>query len=72
MRDPQYYQYNYVAAPPTGEGNEGDSFECIAHGDLNGDGVLSTFKMLGAIQAGTAGGLELTLTPGLEITNPDD
>ena len=72
MRDPQFYQYNYVATPPTGGGDTGDSFECIARGDLNGDGVLSTFRMLGAIQEGSAGGKELTLAPAIEATNPED
>jgi type IV pilus assembly protein PilA len=72
VKDPQYFQYNYVATPPTGGANAGDSFECIARGDLNGDGVLSSFKLAGAIQAASGGGMELTLAPAMVVTNPED
>jgi type IV pilus assembly protein PilA len=50
MDEPQYYSYNYVL---TGSGSgTGDSFTATANGDLNGDGVPSTFTLLGAIGAG--------------------
>ncbi len=46
---PQYYQYSYVM---TGSGSEpGDSFEATARGDLNGDGIYSTFTLRGRINA---------------------
>ena len=50
ISQPQYYQYDYKR---TGSGLlTGDSFEAIAHGDLNGDGVTSTFSVRGQIGAG--------------------
>jgi type IV pilus assembly protein PilA len=71
MKDPQYYQYNYVAAPATGGGNVGDAFTGLAQGDLNGDGVLSRFELAGEIQQGGSG-IELMLAPNISETNPDD
>ena len=47
MTMPQYYQYDYKRS---GSGLlPGDRFEAIAHGDLNGDGVTSTFSIQGQI-----------------------
>jgi type II secretory pathway pseudopilin PulG len=43
---PQYYMYAYTSA---GSGNVGDTFTATANGDLNGDGVLSTFQLYGAV-----------------------
>ena len=42
MNDPQYYMYNYLT--PTAS-----TFSCTAQGDLDGDGVASTFSILGAL-----------------------
>lgn len=39
MRTPQYFQYDYEATPT--------SFVARAHGDLDGDGVFSTFEVTG-------------------------
>ncbi len=55
---PIYYQYSYTATR--------DSFEVVAHGDLNGDGVLSTFRIRGKAVDG-----EVTLAP-IEIENEDE
>lgn len=44
MTSPQYYSYEYIS--------NGDSFEVVARGDLNGDGVLSTFRTRGRVQPG--------------------
>lgn len=44
MSQPQYFQYRYEATP-TG-------FTATAHGDLNGDGVVSTFEKKGSIAGG--------------------
>jgi type IV pilus assembly protein PilA len=44
--DPQYYLYGYTV---TGTSSIGDSFTASANGDLNGDGLLSTFSIAGAI-----------------------
>jgi hypothetical protein len=69
MSAPQYYMYNYVsdgnsAATPTVVGTQ---FTGTANGDLNGDGVLSTFQLLGAV-AGT----NLYLAPNMLQTDPEE
>jgi type IV pilus assembly protein PilA len=46
---PQYFMYNYTTS---GTSSPGDSFNAIANGDLNGDGVPSTFQLTGAINSG--------------------
>jgi type IV pilus assembly protein PilA len=43
---PQYFLYTYAVS---GTVHPGDSFTATAHGDLNGDGVQSTFALTGAI-----------------------
>ncbi|MCW5832830.1 MAG: hypothetical protein KIS78_10505 [Labilithrix sp.] len=43
--------------------SSGDTFVTRAHGDLDGDGVLSTFEMRGSAKAGEAPRLE----PGLYV-----
>jgi type IV pilus assembly protein PilA len=69
MSAPQYYMYNYLsdgnsAATPTVVGTQ---FTASANGDLNGDGVLSTFQLLGAV-AGT----NLYLAPNMLQTDPEE
>ncbi len=46
MEAPQYYMYSYSAR---GRAAPGDSFQAVANGDLNGDGVLSTFALSGRV-----------------------
>jgi prepilin-type N-terminal cleavage/methylation domain-containing protein len=46
LDQPQYYMYGYLTA---GSASVGDSFLATANGDLNGDGVLSTFQLSGSI-----------------------
>lgn len=58
MDMPQYYQYSYTASR-TGQ------FEATAHGDLNGDGNVSTFVVRGQVSGGA-----LTIDPQIEETNP--
>jgi type IV pilus assembly protein PilA len=65
MDTPQYYMYSYRAS---GTGKPGDSFTATANGDLNGDGVLSTFTLTG--QVGPTG--DLSIAPTLHETNPDE
>jgi type IV pilus assembly protein PilA len=48
MDDPQYFQYQYTAANPTATNG---TFSCLAHGDLDGDGVSSTFYVAGGVQS---------------------
>lgn len=45
MDQAQYYSYSYTSVPAT-------SFTATANGDLNGDGVLSTFSISGVVQSG--------------------
>lgn len=66
MDAPQYYAYSYVASGTTGAVN--DSFTATANGDLNGDGVLSTFSLAGAINANYA----LNLAPNFVTVNPEE
>jgi type IV pilus assembly protein PilA len=47
MSDPQYYMYNY-----TGATGAAGTFTAAGQGDLNGDGVLSTFSIGGAVTGG--------------------
>lgn len=71
MQDPQYYVYNYGV--PGGTGAVGDTFNATAQGDLNGDGLPSTFSLSGRIQNDPAGGgLTLTVAPNIVETNPED
>ena len=48
ISDPQYYMYDY-------QGTSGSSgtFTAAGYGDLNGDGVTSTFALAGAVTSGT-------------------
>jgi len=62
---PQYYMYSYVVS---GTSNPGDSFTSTANGDLNGDGVLSTFSMTGAINTGYV----INIAPNMLVVNPDE
>lgn len=69
MSEPQYFLYNYVSA---GGGDKDTGFEAIAQGDLNGDGQLSKFSMLGKIRQGTEGTMDVTLAANLTEVNPEE
>ena len=69
MTDPQYFMYSYDS---NGTGNTSGYFNAIANGDLNGDTTLSTFIVAGKIQSGASGGLECTVAPNIEETNPEE
>jgi type IV pilus assembly protein PilA len=56
---PQYFMYLY-------QGTD-DSFTAIAHGDLNGDGVTSTFEL-----TGRASGDTVTIAPYIAETDPQE
>ena len=62
---PQYYQYAYTSS---GGSSPGGSFTASAHGDLNGDGVLSTFSLTGQVGADD----ELAVAPNLVEVNPEE
>jgi type IV pilus assembly protein PilA len=64
MDEPQYYEYSYVSAstdPNTG------SFIAYANGDLNGDGVYSTFSVSGASNSG-----QVAISPNVQETNSEE
>jgi type IV pilus assembly protein PilA len=63
---PQYYMYNYTLAGSGG--NPGDSFTGVANGDLNGDGILSTFSLAGAITPS----FTVNIAPNFVEVNPDE
>jgi type IV pilus assembly protein PilA len=65
MDQPQYYMYMYTA---TVTGNAGDSFLGTANGDLNGDGVLSTFSITGSVNSSFA----LNIAPNMLEIQPEE
>jgi type IV pilus assembly protein PilA len=62
---PQYFMYTYTVS---GTVNPGDSFTAIANGDLNADGVMSTFSLTGAINSNYA----VNLAPNMLESSPDE
>lgn len=62
MTAPQYYMYTY-----TSNGTSTGDFTSRAQGDLNGDGIASTFEMLGGIENG-----RLKLAPSIGETSPEE
>jgi type IV pilus assembly protein PilA len=69
MQDPQYFQYNYSA---DGTGGDGDTIAAIAQGDLDGDGLLSTYTLSGLVQTGANDDIVLTLSPSIEEIQPEE
>jgi type IV pilus assembly protein PilA len=65
MDAPQYYMYNFTTTTPTAAGG---TFVGTARGDLNGDGVLSTFTLNGVIQPT----MTFALAPNFVELNPDE
>jgi type IV pilus assembly protein PilA len=65
MDAPQYYMYDFKTAAPTAAGG---TFVATAQGDLNGDGVLSTFTLNGIIQPS----MNFSLAPNLVELNPEE
>jgi type IV pilus assembly protein PilA len=65
MDAPQYYQYSYVSP---GTGAAGDTFTATANGDLNGDGVESTFQITGTVNTN----MVLNVAPNLLSVNPEE
>lgn len=63
--EPQYFLYNYTAS---GTSKIGDSFTAIANGDLNADGVQSTFSLTGAISPGYV----INVAPNMLTINPEE
>jgi type IV pilus assembly protein PilA len=65
MDEPQYYMYSYTTQ---GSAAPGDSFTATANGDLNGDGVFSTFSLTGAINSGYI----VNIAPNMLEINPEE
>jgi type IV pilus assembly protein PilA len=63
---PQYYMYGYASSGTSGA--IGDTFTATANGDLNGDGVLSTFTLVGQIGSGYV----LNIAPAIGENNPEE
>jgi type IV pilus assembly protein PilA len=61
---PQFYMYGYTAAGVT---TLNATFTCLAEGDLDGDGILSTFLLRGEAIGG-----RVKLAPSIEELNPDE
>ena len=59
MTDPQYYMYAYSAPTVTGTSA---AFTATANGDLNGNGVLSTFSIAGSVSTKGAINVAPTMT----------
>jgi type IV pilus assembly protein PilA len=62
---PQYYQYMYTTSGTT---QPGDTFTSIANGDLNGDGVYSTFSLTGQINSSFV----INVAPNMAEINPEE
>ncbi len=60
MDAPQYYSYSWASAT--------NNFTATANGDLNGDTILSTFQLLGSVNANGA----LNIAPNILSTNPEE
>jgi hypothetical protein len=69
MSDPQYFMYNYTSSytDPTTGTKDGDTFDAVGQGDLNGDDTLSTFKLSGKVVKGT-----VLVAPNIDETNPEE
>ena len=65
MSTPQYFMYNYLSDAAATK--VGTYITASANGDLNGDGTLSTFQLLGAVRSG-----ELNLAPSISEVNPEE
>jgi type IV pilus assembly protein PilA len=59
LEEPQYFQYSYHATK--------FGFEAVAHGDLNGNGVVSTFQVRGEVKGG-----EVVVAPTIQEENPTE
>ena len=68
---PQYYQYTYTesAASCTSNTIANDDVHALAHGDLDGNGVQSTFDLEGKVASGES---QLTWAPKPLETQPEE
>jgi type IV pilus assembly protein PilA len=64
LEEPQYYAYGYSAS---GTSANSGGFAATAYGDLNGDGVFSTFTVAGTAYSGA-----IAISPNVQETNPEE
>jgi type IV pilus assembly protein PilA len=69
---PIYYMYGYGATGTINPAAAGAAFSATAQGDLDGDGILSTFTLGGAVKAGTSGDLAMVLATTVAESNPEE
>jgi type IV pilus assembly protein PilA len=65
MAAPQYYMYMFTTTTPTAAGG---TWVATAQGDLNGDGVLSTFTLNGLIEPS----MTFSIAPNIIELNPEE
>lgn len=64
LEEPQYFEYEYTSGNTSAmNGN----YTAVAHGDLNGDGVQSTFSVQGSAESG-----QIAISPNIQETNPEE
>ena len=64
LEEPQYYEYEYNVSSTSATNG---AFAGVAHGDLNGDGNLSTFTVNGSAYSGA-----VAISPNIQETNPEE
>jgi type IV pilus assembly protein PilA len=78
LEEPQYYLYQYISSgslaaaqysggTPAGTSASNGGFVAVANGDLNGNGVLSTFAVWGSAESGS-----VAISPNVQETNPEE
>jgi type IV pilus assembly protein PilA len=67
LEEPQYYQYSYSSQAYGGVSATNGGFMAAANGDLNGDGIVSTFSILGAAVNGV-----IAIAPSILEVNPEE
>lgn len=64
LEEPQYYEYEYASGNTSAING---AYTATAHGDLNGDGVYSTFSVQGSAESGA-----IAISPNIQETNPEE
>jgi type IV pilus assembly protein PilA len=74
VTDPTYFQMSYVSSVATGASPAaiGHSVLAVAYGNLDGDTILSTFSLAGAVQGDATNGQAFTLAPSISEANPGE
>jgi type IV pilus assembly protein PilA len=72
MNDPQYYMYGYTGPATASAGADQAVFTCTAQGDLDGDGVPSTFSIGGKVYATAGTKATAVLAPNILEVSPDE